>query len=87
MQPTDNDKYGVNSIAEAAKWISVVTSVVGVMIVPALAGIWIDHLLGTKGLFAILGVVLGFVGGMYCLLDTVKSKPGAHESRFSNKDS
>jgi len=68
-------------MAEAMKWVSVVTSVVGVMTVPALVGIWIDYLLGTIYPFTILGVVFGFVGGMYCLLDMVKAKAGAHQSR------
>ncbi len=81
MGPTENNKYGVSSIAEAMKWVSVVTSVVGVMTVPALVGIWIDYLLGTNYPFTILGVVFGFVGGMYCLLDMVKSKVGTHQSR------
>jgi F0F1-type ATP synthase assembly protein I len=81
MLPTENDKYGVSSMAEAMKWISVVSSVVGVMIVPALGGIWIDNLLGTKCLFAILGGIVGFVGGMYALLNMVKAKAGTHQSR------
>jgi len=63
------------------KWVSVVTSFIGVMTIPALGGIWIDSLLGTKCLFVILGVVCGFVGGMYCLLDMVKAKAGEHPSR------
>ena len=81
MLPTANDKYGMSSIAEAMKWVSVVTSVVGVMTVPALVGIWIDYLLGTIYPFTIMGVVFGFVGGMYCLLDMVKAKVGTHQSR------
>jgi F0F1-type ATP synthase assembly protein I len=81
MLPTENDKYGVNSMAEATKWVSVITSAVAVMTVPALGGIWIDSLVGTKCLFVILGIIIGFVGGMYCLLDMVKAKAGPHESR------
>ena len=81
MLPTADDKYGVSSIAEAMKWVSVVTSVVGVMTVPALGGIWMDRLLGTTCLFVILGVIIGFVGGMYCLLDMVKAKADARQSR------
>ena len=81
MLPTPNDKYGVSNIAEAMKWVSVVTSVVGVMTLPALGGIWMDSLLGTTYLFVILGVIIGFVGGMYCLLDMVKAKAGANQSR------
>jgi F0F1-type ATP synthase assembly protein I len=80
MLPTENDKYGVSGMAEAMKWVSVVTSVVGVMTVPPFVGIWIDYLLGTKCLFAILGVVFGFVGGMYALLNMVKAEAGAHRS-------
>jgi F0F1-type ATP synthase assembly protein I len=79
MQSTGNDKYGVSSMAEAMKWVSVVTSVVGVMIVPPIGGIWIDSLLGTKYVFAILGAIFGFVGGTYSLLDMVKA--GTHQSR------
>jgi F0F1-type ATP synthase assembly protein I len=81
MLPIENDKYDVRSIAEAVKWVSVVTSIVGVMTVPALVGLWTDHLLEIKYLFVILGVIVGFVGGMYCLLDMVKAKAGAHQSR------
>ena len=79
--PTDNDKYGVSSMAEAMKWVSVVTSVVAVMTVPALGGVWVDNLLGTKCLFTILGAIFGFIGGMYSLLDMVKAKAGPRQSR------
>ncbi len=79
MLPTEDDKYGVRSMAEAMEWVSIVTSVVGVMTVPPLGGIWIDSLLGTKCLFVILGAVFGFVGGMYTLLTAVKAKAGAHQ--------
>ena len=81
MLPTKNDKFGVSSMAEAMKWVSVVTSVVGVMLVPALGGIWIDNLLGTKFLFMILGVIVGFAGGLYCLLEMVKVNAKMHRSR------
>lgn len=81
MQPTKNDKYGVSSMAEATKWVSVVTSVVGVMTVPALGGIWIDNLLGTICLFTVSGAIVGFVGGMYSLLEMVKAKAGPRQSR------
>ena len=81
MLSGENDKYGVSSIAEAMKWVSVVTTVVAVMTVPALGGIWIDNMLATKCLFVILGGILGFVGGLYCLLDMVKPKAGPRQSR------
>ena len=81
MLPTKNDKYGVGSMAEATKWVSIVTSFVGVLIIPPLAGIWIDNLLGAKCLFAILGTIFGFVGGMYGLLGMVKANAGKNQSR------
>ncbi len=80
MLLAESDKYGARSMAEAMTWVSVVTSVVGVMTVPALVGIWIDNLLGTKCLFVILGGIFGFVGGMYCLLNMVRAKARAHRS-------
>lgn len=79
MLPIENDKFGVSSMAEAMKWVSVVTTFVGVMTLPALGGIWTDNLLGTKGLFAVLGAMVGFFGGMYCLVEMVKA--GTHQSR------
>ena len=82
MLPTEDDKYGVNSMAEATKWVSIVTSFVGVMIVPVLGGFWLDNQLGTTPAFTILGAIFGFVGGMYSLLGMVKrNKAGAHQSR------
>ena len=81
MLPTENDRYGVSRTAEAMKWVSVVSTVVGIMVVPALGGFWIDNLLGTRGVFTLLGVVFGFVGGMYGLLYMVKGNTGVHKSR------
>ena len=62
MLPTKNDKYGVSSMAEATTWVSVVTSIVGVMLVPALVGMWIDNLVGNEYLFVILGLSLALLG-------------------------
>ena len=61
--PNENSPYGVNGMAEAMKWVSVVTSVVGVMTAPPLGGIWIDSLLGIRGVVVILGAILGVGGG------------------------
>ena len=79
LLPIENVKYGVNSIAEAMKWVSVVTSVVGVTTIPALVGIWMDHLLGMTCFFVISGALFGLIGGMYCLLDMVKARTGVHQ--------
>ena len=81
MDPRENDKYGVNAMAAAMKWVSVISSAVGVMTLPLLGGIWIDNLLGTNILFMILGVIVGFAGGLYCLLEMVKVNAKMHRSR------
>ena len=81
MLPIANDNYGVGGMAEAMKWVSVATTVVGVMIVPVLGGMWIDTLLGTTYPFVIVGAIVGCVGGVYSLLNMVTVKAGAHRSR------
>ena len=81
MCPSEYDKYGMNSMADAMKWVSVISSVVGVMTVPALGGLWVDNLLGTGFLFTILGAILGFAGGMYSLLNMVKANAETRRSR------
>ena len=81
MLPIENDNYGVSGMAEAMKWVSVITTVVGVMIVPVLGGMWIDNLVGTKYLFVIVGAAVGGIGGICSLLNMLKVKAGAHRSR------
>ena len=41
------------------------------MVVPILIGAWIDGRLGTKGLFAIIGGIIGVAGGIWSLLKMV----------------
>ena len=57
------------------------------MVVPILVGVWIDRRLGTKGLFAILGGVMGMTVGIWSLMRLVESlrrplrrPPKRHES-------
>jgi F0F1-type ATP synthase assembly protein I len=45
------------------------------MVVPAVIGIWLDRLLGTVVLFAILGTILGMALGFWQLLKIAK-EPG-----------
>jgi hypothetical protein len=69
------------SVAVAMRWVSEITSVVFVMTLPALGGIWADHAAGTQCVFTILGAICGFSGGMYALLSMVKANP--KKSAFS----
>ena len=43
------------------------------MVLPGLAGYWLDKRLGTVVLFIVVGLALGGVGGMYHLLRMTKS--------------
>ena len=72
IQPPEKDEDEATIMANAMMWVSVVSTVVGVMLVPTLGGIWIDNLLGTQYLFIILGAIIGLVGGMYCLLSILR---------------
>ena len=53
------------------EWATQVLTIAIEMALPGLAGFWLDSRLGTKALFLIAGVVLGFVLGLWQLLRLV----------------
>ena len=55
-------------IAVAYQWAGRVINVSLEMVLPGLAGLWLDHKLGTKILFAVLGFSLGITGGIWHLI-------------------
>jgi F0F1-type ATP synthase assembly protein I len=68
----DNSSDDQSSYANAMQWVSRITSIVIEMVLPGVIGYWIDLRLGTKVLFLILGVILGFVGGIWQLIKLTK---------------
>ncbi len=62
--PTDDR----SAIARAYGLAAQITTISFEMVLPALGGAWLDKKLGTKGVFFILGVVLGFTVGFWHLL-------------------
>lgn len=54
-------------LAEAMEWASKVMAIVVVMVLPGLAGQWLDKKLGT-GFIVFVGFAFGLTMGMYCLL-------------------
>jgi hypothetical protein len=60
-------------MAEATNWVSKITVVALEMILPGLAGLWLDNRLGT-GFLALLGFVLGVPLGIRHLIAMTKSK-------------
>jgi F0F1-type ATP synthase assembly protein I len=59
-------------IAKAFEWSSIAMTIALEMVVPILLGAWIDSRLGLKGVFVILGAVLGFTAGIWSLLRIAK---------------
>jgi F0F1-type ATP synthase assembly protein I len=53
------------------EWATQVMTIAIEMAVPGLAGYWLDTRLGTKVLFLIVGVALGFILGLWQLLRLV----------------
>ena len=60
-------------MAVAMVWSSRITTIAMEMVLPALLGIWADRRLGTGILFLLLGVVFGFILGMWSLLKLAKT--------------
>ena len=69
-------------MAVALEWVSRITAVAMTMVLPGLAGYWLDSRFGTKFL-APAGFVFGIVGGIWSLLALTgalgKSKPLARK--------
>ncbi len=60
-------------IAEGMKWVSKITTVALEMVLPGLAGLWLDNQLETR-FFALLGFALGVPLGMWHLVAMTKRK-------------
>ncbi len=52
----------------AAQWVSRMTTVLLEMALPAALGLGVDHLLGTRFVFALIGFGIGMVLGVWHLL-------------------
>ena len=60
-------------LAAAAEWTSKITTLAGQMVLPVLAGLWLDRVVGTVWIFLVLGAALGFTSGMYQLVLWVRA--------------
>ncbi len=63
--PTSNDK---SPLAAAAQWVGRIVAVGLEMVLPGVAGKWLDERWGTSPLLTLGGFVLGMVGGVWHLL-------------------
>jgi F0F1-type ATP synthase assembly protein I len=55
-------------LAHTMQWTADVTAIAFQMVVPILVGAWIDHRLGTKAVFAVVGGAIGMASGLRSLL-------------------
>ena len=61
-------------MTEAMEWVSRILAVAAVMVLPGLAGQWLDKRLGT-GFFGLAGFAVGMVSGIAYLLAVTKTPP------------
>ena len=71
-----------DSLALALEWVTKITTVALEMVLPALGGSYLDKRIGTS-YWAIVGLVVGFVVGMWHLLQMTRSRPNGQSPRKS----
>jgi hypothetical protein len=83
--PEDKDAAdGRSATAKAAEWVSRVTTISLEMVLPGLAGYWLDTKLGTRVLFLLVGFA---VGGYLAFLQLqaiarrTKNRPAKQDSK------
>ena len=65
----------------AVEWVARITGVALLMVLPGVAGSWLDSWIGVK-FFTLLGFAFGFIAGFVALLAMVKPKnPGRNSSK------
>lgn len=74
-------------LAEAMEWSSRITTVALEMVIPAVAGRWLDQKLGTRVVFVIVGAALGMTMAIIHLLRMTSAQPksGPQESTRSDE--
>jgi ATP synthase protein I len=65
--PDDRSSYAL-----AMQWVARITTISVEMVLPGWIGYWIDQRLGTKVVFLILGLIIGFAGGIWQLIQLTK---------------
>jgi F0F1-type ATP synthase assembly protein I len=63
-----------SAIAKAYHWASRIMIVSLVMVLPGIAGYWVDERLGTRVLFMLVGFALGCTAAVYQLIQLTRSE-------------
>jgi len=69
---TENTPDGRSPIAIAIEWSTRLMTIGLEMALPAAAGYWLDLHISTSPVFVILGALLGFIAGMFHLLQIAR---------------
>ncbi len=71
----NDEAPGPDPLAAAMEWVTKITTVGLEMVLPAIGGAYLDKRIGTT-YWALVGVVLGMVVGMWHLLQMTRKKNG-----------
>jgi ATP synthase protein I len=84
----NGNRRSVDPLALAMEWVSKITTVALEMVLPTVGGGYLDRRLGTT-YWTLIGVIVGFLVGMWHLLQMTKVKPvaGGDEQRNAGDDS
>jgi F0F1-type ATP synthase assembly protein I len=78
-------RHPPHPIAAATEWVAKITTVGLEMFLPAVAGAYVDEWLGTN-YWALVGVVVGFVVGMWHLLQMTRTVPKGADKAESKRN-
>ena len=68
-------------MAVALTWVSRITTVSVLMVLPGVVGYWLDGRFGTRVLFTLLGFALGMLLGMWQLIQMTRPRRGVRGAR------
>jgi ATP synthase protein I len=71
----NGEARGPDPLAVAMEWVTKITTVGLEMVLPAIGGAFLDKRIGTN-YWALIGVVVGMVVGMWHLLQMTRKKDG-----------
>lgn len=83
MKPPAPDPK-LHPIAQAYRWISIVITAVLMMVLPGIAGGWLDKRFGT-GWMTLGGIAVGLILGIYYLLSALPKPPSSKRPVASRK--
>jgi F0F1-type ATP synthase assembly protein I len=75
---------GGSPLSSAIEWVGRITAVGLEMVLPGLAGRWLDDRLGTSPLLTFVGFAFGMVAGIWHLLVMTSAKKSDHLPRGHN---